>query len=57
MPAAKFLSRILPAALAVAVLAVPAEAEAKHGTPVKAVIALGDMRPAKAHKKKKHASG
>jgi uncharacterized protein YkwD len=50
-PAAKILSRILPAALAAALLAVPAAAEAKHGRPV-ATIALGEKRPAKVVKKK-----
>ena len=54
MPAAKILSRILPAALLVALLVLPAGAEAKHGKPVRAVIALGDHRPTKATKKKKH---
>jgi uncharacterized protein YkwD len=52
VPAAKFLSRILPPVVAFALLAVPAVAEAKHNKPVRAVIALGDMRPAKAAKKK-----
>ena len=51
MPAAKTLSRILPAAVAVAVLAVPAVAQAKH-MPVRAVIALGDHRSLNATKKK-----
>ena len=55
MPAAKILSRILPAAVLVALLAVPAGAQAKHSKPVRAVIALGDHRPAKATKKKKAA--
>ncbi len=54
MPAAKILSRILPAAVLVALLVLPAGAEAKHGKPVRAVIALGDHRPTKATKKKKH---
>ena len=54
MPAAKILSRILPAAVAVAALAVPSVAEATHGKKVRAVIALGDHRPAKAKKKKAH---
>lgn len=57
-PAAKILSRILPVALAAAVLAVPAAADAAaHGKPVRATIALGDKRPAaqkKAHKHKRH---
>jgi uncharacterized protein YkwD len=52
VPAAKILSRILPAAVAVALLAVPAAAEAQHGKKIKATIALGDMRPVKATKKK-----
>jgi uncharacterized protein YkwD len=51
---AKLLSRILPAAVAVALLAVPAAAEAQHGKPIKATIALGDKRPSKAAKKKAH---
>jgi uncharacterized protein YkwD len=54
VPAAKILSRILPAAALVALLALPAGAEAKHGKPVRAVIALGDHRPTKATKKKQH---
>ena len=51
MPAAKTLSRILPAAVAVALLGVPSIAQAKH-KPVRAVIALGDHRHVKATKKK-----
>jgi uncharacterized protein YkwD len=51
VPAAKTLSRILPAAVAVAVLAAPSVAEAKHAKKVRAVIALGDHRPAKANAK------
>jgi uncharacterized protein YkwD len=51
-PAAKILSRILPAALVVALLAVPAGARAQQRQPVRATIALGDKRPAKAHKTK-----
>jgi uncharacterized protein YkwD len=52
-PAAKILSRILPAVLAVALLAVPAGARAQHRPPVKATIALGDKRPAKKATKKR----
>jgi uncharacterized protein YkwD len=54
VPAAKILSRILPAAVAAAVLVIPAAAQAQHSKPVRAVIALGDHRPttAKAAKKK-----
>jgi uncharacterized protein YkwD len=54
VPAAKTLSRILPAAVAVALLAVPSIAQAKH-KPIRAVIALGDHRHLTATKKKKAA--
>ena len=55
MPAAKILSRIVPVAVAAALLAVPAGAEAAaHGKPVKATIALGDKRPAAKKKARKH---
>jgi uncharacterized protein YkwD len=47
MPASKFQTRFLPAALAAAALLAPAAAQAKHGK-VKATIALGDKRPVKA---------
>lgn len=64
-PAAKILSRILPAVVSLGLLAAPAVAEAKHVGPV-ATIALGDKRPAlgdkrparavkKSHKARKHA--
>jgi uncharacterized protein YkwD len=52
-PAAQILSRILPAAVALALLAVPAGARAQNTRPIKATIALGDKRPAKASKAKK----
>jgi uncharacterized protein YkwD len=55
VPAAKILSRILPAALALALLAVPSVAEATHTKKIRAVIALGDHRPAKKATKKKAA--
>jgi uncharacterized protein YkwD len=45
VPATKLLSRILPAAAIAATLLVPAAAQAKG---VKATVALGDKRPAKA---------
>ncbi len=45
MPATKLLSRILPAAAVAATLLVPSAAHAKG---VKATVALGDKRPAKA---------
>jgi uncharacterized protein YkwD len=56
VPAAQILSRILPALVAVAALAVPSVAEATHSKKVRAVIALGDHRPAKATKKKRKAA-
>ena len=46
MPAKTLLSRILPAAAIAATLLVPSAAHAKG---VKATVALGDKRPAKAH--------
>ena len=55
MPPAKILSRILPAAVALALLAVPSVAEATHSKKIRAVIALGDHRPAKKATKKKAA--
>jgi uncharacterized protein YkwD len=45
MPASKFLSRFLPAALAATALLAPAAAQAKG---IKATVALGDKRPVKA---------
>ena len=45
MPATKLLSRIVPAAAVAATLLVPAAAHAKG---IKATVALGDKRPAKA---------
>jgi uncharacterized protein YkwD len=55
VPAAKILSRILPAAVALALLALPSVAEATHTKKIRAVIALGDHRPAKKATKKKAA--